>query len=161
MKNYIVYRFDYIRQASDPVGHELPPTVHISGFPRTTPVIYDAPWGTPFLEITLESLRSMVDPMKSPAVIVLVLAATVSFLPPGVGSAQDWNSSPHNWQNSPHNWQNNPNNWQNSPYNWRNSPYNRGNDGNRFRGYAVRQEDGGVIIFDWNGNRIGYKPPDR
>ena len=106
--------------------------------------------------------------MKPSVVIVLVLAATVSFLFPGAGSAQDWNNSPNNWQNSPHNWrnsplnwQNNPNNWQNSPHNWRNSPYNRENDGNRFRGYAVRQEDGGVIIFDWKGNRIGYKPPGR
>lgn len=78
--------------------------------------------------------------------------------------AYDWESSPQNWQNSPQNWQNSPQNWQNSPQNWQNSPQRWGNEriirdnaGNP-TGYVVPRGDGGVNMFDLNGNRKGYVP---
>ncbi len=77
---------------------------------------------------------------------------------------QDWNSHPNNWQNSPNNWDNSPNNWKNSPNNWDNSPKNwgnprtiRDNHGNP-QGYVVPRNDGGLNLFDSQGNRRGYAP---
>ncbi|GEM_PF-1667514 len=82
----------------------------------------------------------------------------------GLAAAQDWNSSPYNWNNSQYNWKNSPYNWKNSPNNWQNSQYKWGNDriirdnnGNP-AGYAVPKDDGGINIYDFRGNRRGYKP---
>lgn len=82
--------------------------------------------------------------------------------------AGDWESSPNNWKNSPNNWENSSNNWKNSPNNWQNSPNNssgnngtvRNSDGSS-AGYAVPKADGGVNIYDNNGNRTGYIPSRR
>ena len=80
---------------------------------------------------------------------------------------QSWQSSPDNWQNSPNNWQNSPNNWRNSPDNWRNNP-NRWNnqriirdEQGRPRGYIVPKPHGGANIFDLQGNRQLYLPPQQ
>ena len=82
----------------------------------------------------------------------------------GTALGQDWNSNPSNWKNHPSNWDNNPNNWKNHPSNWDNNPNRWGNDrivrdnqGNP-QGYTVPRNDGGLNIFDFQGNRQGYAP---
>ena len=76
--------------------------------------------------------------------------------------ASDWDSSPNNWNNREDNWENSSDNWQNSPDNWENSPNNSdndrlimGNDGEPVS-YTVEKSDGGVNIYDFEGNRTGY-----
>ena len=99
--------------------------------------------------------------LRSITIVVIILVSVY-----GLVAAEDWNSNPNNWNNNPNNWDNNPNNWKNSPNNWDNSPNKWGNDriirdnsGNP-TGYAVPKDDGGINIYDFNGNRRGYKPAD-
>ena len=68
--------------------------------------------------------------------------------------AGDWENSPNNWKNSPNNWENSPNNSSGNNGTVRNS------DGSS-AGYAVPKADGGVNIYDNNGNRTGYIPSRR
>ncbi len=84
---------------------------------------------------------------------ILGLAMAVLLSAPGMARAFDWNSSPNNWKNSPSNWENSPNRFGND----RVIRDNRGN----VRGYAVPKSDGGVNIFDTQGNRKGYTPGPR
>jgi hypothetical protein len=93
-----------------------------------------------------------------------MVVALVFIYSVGLAVAQDWGSSPNNWDNSVNNWENSPNNWKNSPGNWENSPNRWGNerliydnDGDSI-GYAVPKEEGGVNIYNFDGNRRGYVP---
>lgn len=94
--------------------------------------------------------------------IGLITAALLIWAAPTL--AQDWRSSPNNWQNSPNNWENSPNNWRNSPNNWNNSPNRWGNERiirdnhGTPQGYVVPRRDGGMNLFDFDGNRRGYTP---
>jgi hypothetical protein len=83
------------------------------------------------------------------------------FVPP-----PNYNSSPLNYENSGLNYENFPLNYKNSPLNYENSPMRYGNtriirdnSGNPL-GYEVPKAGGGANYFDFNGNRIGYKPDD-
>ena len=90
---------------------------------------------------------------------MLVVAIISSSAFAGVTS---WEDSPNNWDNSINNWDNSPNNWENSPNNWENNPNNwdsdrviRDNSGNP-TGYTVPKSNGGINIYDLDGNRKGY-----
>lgn len=73
-------------------------------------------------------------------------------------------ASPQNFNNSPQNFYNSPYNFNNSPQNFNNSPYNYGatnriydSNGNPM-GYTTTTPQGVTNYFDFNGNRLGYKP---
>lgn len=77
-----------------------------------------------------------------------------------------YDNSPLNYDNSPMNYDNSPMNYKNSPMNYKNSPMNmnskriiRDERGNA-KGYAVPKQNGGVNIFDLDGNREYYLPGD-
>jgi hypothetical protein len=97
--------------------------------------------------------------------IVFVLCSSVSIAFESKGDFQSWHSSPNNWENSHSRWQNSPDNWRNSPNNWRNSPLRfnnkrilRDNIGNP-RGYIVPKSNGGLNVYDLEGERQIYLPP--
>ena len=95
-------------------------------------------------------------PLKTFALIALIAST------PFAAHAQ-WTveSSPYSVQNSPYSIENSPYSIQNSPYSIPNTPGGAngiyGNNG-QWQGYAVPRPDGGVNIFDPNGNRAGYLP---
>ncbi len=115
------------------------------------------------------------------ALLIIVTLTMVMGIPLFAAYAGDWKSSPNNWDNSPNNWKNsrnNPensrnnwknssNNWENSPNNWNNSPNKPGNDriildkDGKPKGYAVPKENGSATVYDFTGDRRGYKLEDK
>jgi hypothetical protein len=73
-----------------------------------------------------------------------------------------YDSSPMNFDNSLINFDNSPTNFNNSPLNFENSPMNynssriiRSNSGEAI-GYGVPKENGGMNIYNLDGEREGY-----
>jgi hypothetical protein len=87
-------------------------------------------------------------------------------------ASQNWANNPQNWKNNPNNWQNSANNWQNSPQNWNNNPDNWKNSASNFNnangiydsagnrtGYTVPGPNGSLNVFNNDGTRRAYAPP--
>jgi hypothetical protein len=84
--------------------------------------------------------------------------------PPQPSTITPYQASPYNYNNSEFNYNNSPYNYNNSPYNYNNSEFNTNspnriydNNGNA-TGYSTQTPSGVTNYFDFEGNRLGYKP---